>query len=93
MGLRSKYLLIAVPLTVLDLAVAVRYGGVIWRALSGIIWNRVTLFFLAALWLTSLLHLWGRAYCEFRGAVEPQAGNLSPRVVAGSARPREDSDV
>ncbi len=93
MELRAKHFVIAVSVTALDFAVAVLCGGVIWRALSGIIWSRITLFFLAALWLTSLLHLWSRAYCEFRGALEPQAGDLSPRAVAGSARPREVGDV
>jgi hypothetical protein len=92
-GLRAKYFLIAVSLTVLDFAVAGRYGGLVWRALSGIIWSRITLFFLAALWLTSLLHLWSRAYCEFRGALKPQAGELSTQAVTGSARPREVGDV
>ncbi len=93
MGLRAKYFLIAVSLTVLDFAVGVRYGGFIWRALSGIIWSRITLFFLAALSLTSLLHVWSRAYSEFRGALKLQAGELSTQAVAGSVRPREVGDV
>jgi hypothetical protein len=92
-GLRAKYFLIAVSVTALDLAVVVRYVGVIWRVLSGILWSRITLFLLAALWLLSLLHLWSRAFYELRDAVEVQTRELAPQAVTASARSREVGDV
>lgn len=93
MGLRAKYFLTAMSVTILDLAVAVRYCGVIWQALSGILWSRIILFFLAALWLLSLLHLWSRAYYELRDAVEVQMRELAPQAVTATARSREGGDV
>jgi hypothetical protein len=91
--LRAKHFVIAVSVTALDFAVAVLCGGVIWRASSGILWSRITLFFLAALWLLSLLHLWSRAFYELRDTVEVQNRELAPQAVTGSARPREVGDV
>ena len=89
----SKHFLIAMSMTILDTAVAVHYGGVIWQALSGILWSRITLFFLAALWLLSLLHLWSRAFYELRDAVDVQTRELATQAVNASARSREVGDV
>jgi hypothetical protein len=41
----------------LDAAVATYYGGVVWKVLSGIIWSKLLLLLLPAVWTTTLLHI------------------------------------
>lgn len=93
MGHKAKHFWIAVSIMILDLVVTVRYGVVVWRPFSGIIWARITLISLTALWATTLLDLWSRVYYEFRIAVEAEAQRLSPRLVTAPAELRKDSDV
>ena len=61
MDLRSRRFAVAVTLTVLDLVVALGYGREVWRALSPIIWCRILLLLLFAVWLTSFARVWSRA--------------------------------
>ena len=63
MGNREGNLVIAVVLTVLDVAVAVYCGPPIWVAWSGDILSLGLLVMLGALWVTSLANVWARAVC------------------------------
>ena len=57
---RPRFLIIAVLLTFLDLAVVVCYGWQVWKTWSGDPWIRGTLVLLAALGATSLANLWAQ---------------------------------
>ena len=57
---RPRFLIIAVLLTFLDLAVAVCYGWPVWTAWSGDILERGLLVLLAALGATSLANVWAQ---------------------------------
>jgi len=61
MAKRTRQLTIAVLLTVLEGVVALRHGGVIWTVWSGIIWTRLLMCLLAAIWLTSFANVWACA--------------------------------
>ena len=61
MDFRSKRFAVAVTLTLLDLAVALCYGREVWQAFSPIVWCRILLLLLFAVWLTSLARVWSRA--------------------------------
>ena len=65
-GQRTKSFTIAASATILDVVVAARCGGVVWRTWSGVLWLRVALLLLAALWATSLATLWSSAYNDLR---------------------------
>ena len=60
MAKRPRFLIIAVFLTLLDLAVVVCYGWPVWTTLSGDPWSRGTLVLLAALGATSLANVWAQ---------------------------------
>lgn len=60
MDFRSRRFFVAVTLTVLDGVVALCYGREVWRASSPIIWCRILLLLLSAVWLTSLARVWSR---------------------------------
>ena len=62
----KKNLAIAVVMTVADAAVVVWYGGLIWQALSPIIWSRILILLLAALWALSLARVRARAIYSLR---------------------------
>jgi hypothetical protein len=62
----AKHFTIAVVMTILDVAAALCFGGLIWRTFSGIIWSRLLILLLAALWAISLANLWARACYELR---------------------------
>ena len=57
---RPRFLIIAVLLTFLDLAVVVCYGWPVWTAWSGDILERGLLVLLAALGATSLANVWAQ---------------------------------
>ncbi len=71
MDCRGKHLIIAVTLTALDVAVASRYGIVIWQAYAGVIWSRLLLLLLTGIWATSLAALWSRVYGQRRQRLSP----------------------
>jgi hypothetical protein len=60
MKARTRYLAIAILLTVLDLAVLVCNGWPIWTTWSGDPWSRGILVLLAALGATSLANVWAQ---------------------------------
>jgi len=92
MNFKRKHFITAIALTALDLAVTLRYGVVIWQAYSGVIWSRLLLLLLAAVWATSLANLWSRAYRELRGVARDRRFRLSPLLVA-QIRPTGEQDV
>ena len=57
---RPRFLIIAVSLTFLDLAVVVCYGWPVWTKWSGDPWSRGILVLLAALGATSLANIWAQ---------------------------------
>ncbi len=80
MGERTRRLAVAVSLTVLDAVVTLYYGSAVWRAFAGIIWSRLLLLLLAALWATSLLNLWVRAYYDLQQLFRYRDAALSSRA-------------
>ena len=58
---RPRFLIIAILLTFLNVAVTVYSGVAIWTAWPGDIWNRELLALLAALGVTSLVNVWVQA--------------------------------
>ena len=55
---RPRLLIIAVVLTVLDVAMDLSYGWPVWAVSSGDVWNRGLVVLLAALGATSLANVW-----------------------------------
>jgi hypothetical protein len=92
-GERAKHFIIAVSLTVLDVVVVVRYGGVIWRVWSGIIWSNMLLLLLAALWATTLLDLWARACRNLRYTLRVRGLRLSSSLLTTPTELRGERDV
>ena len=92
MGLKRKYLLIAVALTALDLWVAFRYGTAIWQAYSDFLPVGLLLLLLVAVWITGLADLCSRVMYRARRASRPRRGLLS-EVAASTGASTEASDV
>lgn len=92
-GDRTRNLIIAVLLTALDVAVVVWCGGVVWQALSIILWSRLLFFLLGAVWVLALARVWARALYGFQW--EKRGRNISvPRsIVANPSGLRGDGDV
>ncbi len=88
----GKHFVIAITLTVLEFSVALRYGTAIWQAYSGVIWSRLLLLLLTAVWATSLAHLWSRAHREWRRAAHGRRIRLSP-ILVPPAHPTRGRDV
>jgi hypothetical protein len=57
---RPRFLIIAVLLTFLDLAVVVCHGWPVWTTWSGDLWSRWLSVLLAALGATSLANVWAQ---------------------------------
>ena len=57
---RPRFLIIAILLTFLDLAVVVCHGWPVWTTWSGDLWNRGLSVLLAALGATSLANVWAQ---------------------------------
>lgn len=68
MGRRSTWLGIAISLSALDAAVATYYGGVVWRAFAVVIWSKLLVLLLVAVWATTLLHVWTHVCSQLRQA-------------------------
>ena len=90
MAKRTSQPAISVLLPVLDGVVALRYGKVIWTAWSGIIWARLLMCFLAAVWLTSLADGWARAA---RQSDRDRLWGFVPETAAISAEEQGGADV
>ncbi len=92
MTLKQKHLQAAVSLTVMGWAVALRFGMTVWHAFSGVIWARLLLLHVAAVWATSLANLWSRAYGQRRQSARPRRQRLSP-ILSFPDKPKEEGDV
>ena len=90
---RSTNLNIAILLTILDAAVALHYGPVIWQTWSGILWSRLLLILLGAVWLISLANVWARAHYEFRHSHRAQHAQFPSEMTARSVELRGEGDV
>ena len=88
-----KNLAIAVVMMVADAAVVVWYGGVIWQALSPIIWSRVLILLLAALRALSLARIWARAIYSLRQRSRSRSFEVTPGTAITSIDLRRDGDV
>jgi len=93
MGERTKCLATAVSVTVLDAAVATYYGGVVWKAYAVVIWSKLLLLLLAAVWATSLLHIWVHACSRLRRENQKHRVVVSIPVNGLSAELAEEIDV
>ena len=89
----AKKLTIAVLTTIADAAVVVWYGGVIWRALSPIIWSRILILLLATLWALSLARVWARAIYSLRQMPRTRSFDFSRGTAMTSIDLRREGDV
>ena len=90
---RTKYLAIAVSLTVLDGVVALHCGSVVWRTWSAILWSRMVILLLAAVWAVSLANIWARAFHELRRAYSDRRIGLMPNSGSIARELRGGGDV
>jgi hypothetical protein len=89
----TKSLAIAVLITVAEPAVVIWFGGVIWQALSRIIWSRILILLLAAPWALSLARIWARAIYSMRHRPVTQSFDLTPGIAVSSIDLRREGDV
>jgi hypothetical protein len=89
----AKNLSIAVLMTIADAAVVVWYGGVIWQALSPIVWSRILIWLLAALWALSLARIWARAIYGLRRGPRSRSFDLTSGAAITSIDLRGEGDV
>jgi hypothetical protein len=92
-GERTKCLATAVSVTVLDATVATYYGGVVWKAFAVVIWSKLLLLLLAAVWATTLLHIWVHARSQPRRAIPDRRVIVSIPESGLSADMAEEIDV
>lgn len=90
---RVKCLGIAALVTVLDAAVVTYYGDVVWKAFADVIWSKLLLLLLAALWATTLLHIWFHACAHLRQEIEGLSVAESIPVKGLQAEFAEEIDV
>jgi hypothetical protein len=92
-GERTKCLATAVSVTVLDASVVAYYGGVIWKAFAVVIWSKLLLLLLAAVWATTLLHIWVHAFSRLRQENQERRVVVQVPVNGLSAELGEEIDV
>jgi hypothetical protein len=92
-GKRSTWLGIAISVTALDAGVTTYYGGVVWKAFAVVIWSKLLLLLLAAVWATTLLHVWVYACSHLRQAIQERRVVASIPVSSLSADMAEEIDV
>ena len=92
MGLRWKYLLIAVVLIDLDVLVAFQCGVSVWQAYSDFRLVRLLLILFVAVWTTCLADLWSRAIYRLKKTPGPRRERLS-NVAMSTAVKMEARDV
>jgi hypothetical protein len=90
---RITWLGIEISVTTLDAAVVTYYGGVVWRAFAVVIWSKLLLLLLAAVWATALLHIWVHARFQLQHAIRDCRVVVSTPVNALSAELEEEIDV
>ncbi len=79
MGKRSTWLGIAISVTALDAGVTTYCGGLVWKTFAVVIWSKLLLLLLAAVWATTLLHIWVHACSRLRQEKqEPQVAVTIP---------------
>ena len=66
MGKRSTWFGVAISVTALDAATATYYGGLVWKAFGVVIWSKLLLLLVCAVWATTLLHIWAYACSQLR---------------------------
>ena len=93
MGERTRCLTTAAFVTVLDAAVATHYGRMVWKVFSGIIWSKLLLLLLAAVWATILLHVWVHACSRLRQTIQGHQVVVSIPADTPSAEFAEEIDV
>ena len=93
MGKRTTWLGIATSVTALDAAVVTYYGGVVWKAFAVVIWSKLLLLLLAAVWATTLLHIWVHACSRLRQENQERRIVVSIPVNSLSADMAEEIDV
>jgi hypothetical protein len=93
MGERTKFLATAAWVTVLDAAVAVYYGNAVWKVFSGIIWSKLLLLLLAAVWTTALLHVWVDVWSRLRRPIHGHRIVASNPINGLSSEFAEEIDV
>jgi hypothetical protein len=92
-GKRSTWFGIAISMTALDAAVTTYYGGVLWKAFAVVIWSKLLLLLLAAVWATTLLHIWVHALSRLRRENQERRVVVSTPVNGLSADMAEEIDV
>jgi hypothetical protein len=92
-GKRTTWLGTATSVTALDAAVVTYYGGTVWRVFAGVIWSKLLLLLLAAVWATTLLHVWVYACSHLRQAIQERRVVVSIPVNSLSADMAEEIDV
>ena len=93
MGKRRTWLGIALSATALDATVATYCSGVVWRAFAVVIWSKLLLLLLAAVWATTLLHVWIHARFSLRRENQGHRVVVSIPVNGLSAELAEEIDV
>jgi hypothetical protein len=92
-GERTKWLATVALVTGLDAVKATYYGRVVWKAFSVVIWSKLLSLLLAAIWVTTLLHVWVYACSHLRQAIQERRVVVSIPVNSLSADMAEEIDV
>jgi hypothetical protein len=92
-GKRTTWLGIAASVTALDAVVVTYYRGVVWRVFAVVIWSKLLLLLLAAVWATTFLHIWIHAYSSLRQENQEHREVMSIPVNGLSAELVEEIDV
>jgi hypothetical protein len=92
-GKRSAWFGITISVTALDAGVTTYYGGVVWKAFAVVIWSKLLLLLLAAIWATTLLHIWVHACSRLRQENQERRVVVSIPVNDLSAELAEEIDV
>ncbi len=90
---RPTNLTIAILLTVLDAGAVMFLGGVIWRTFWGVLWSKLLVVLLGALWATSLAKRWAYAFYDLRRAFRESRLAKSSEVNAVASELRGGGDV
>ena len=93
MGERTKSLATAGLVSALSAVLAASYGDAVWNVFSTIIWSKILLLFLVALWATTLLRFWVLAFSSLRQTIEEHSVAASTPAKELSAVLPEETDV
>jgi hypothetical protein len=90
---RAKRIVVAVALTVADVATFNSYAGVIWRAWGRDPWARAVLLGLLGLWIASTVVIWGHVSNDVRQTFHERNLALSRNPALAPRTPRRGSNV